>query len=229
MKRSIPRCLVGAALVVLVAWPARATPPGAPPPPPTPAPTGPVTQSPANLVQNGGFETGVFSPQWTLTPGGPFDQVCLVGNPIGAATCIVHSGLYAMSFGLAGGEDSLSQNIPTVPGHNYTLSFYLANANPLDQDTTTFAVFWDGSSVYSLPSPQPTFPFRQVLVSVTATTNSTPLTFVARQDPAQWFLDDVSVQDVTPQAVPMLTQWTIVQMTLLLAGVAAWQIRRRLG
>jgi hypothetical protein len=229
MKGCVPRGLVGVALVAIVACHARATPPGTPPSPPTSEPTVPVLQLPANLVQNGGFETGMFSPEWTLTPGGPFDQVCMAGNPIGATTCIVHSGQFAMSFGLNGGADSLTQNIPTVPGRTYTLSFFLANNNPLDQSTTTFAVLWNGNSVYSLPSPQPTFPFRQVFITVTATTTSTPLTFAAQQDPSQWFLDDVSLQQNPPAAVPTLMQWAIVLLTLLLAGVAAWQIRRRRG
>jgi uncharacterized repeat protein (TIGR01451 family) len=176
MNRSLLRYLVCGALLLLVALPARAQ----------------------NLVLNGGFETGAYSPQWTLAPGGPFDNVCLAGSTIGAATCIVHSGQYAMSFGLNGGQDSLSQTIPTVAGTTYTLSFWLANDNPLDQNTTTFAVFWDGNSVYSLPSPQPSFPYTQVVLNLTASTNSTPLTFVARQDPSQWFLDDVVL--LAPQA-----------------------------
>ncbi len=172
MNRRLPRYLVCGALLMLVALAARAQ---------------------VNLVLNGGFETGVYSPQWTLAPGGPFDSVCAAGAPIGAAICTVHSGLYAMSFGLSGAQDSLSQTIPTVAGSTYTLSFWLANDNPLDQNTTTFAVFWDGNNVYSLPSPQPSFPYTQVVLNVTASTNSTPLTFVAQQDPSQWFLDDVSV------------------------------------
>jgi uncharacterized repeat protein (TIGR01451 family) len=154
----------------------------------------------AQLVLNGGFETGMYSPQWTLTPGGPFDYVCQAGATIGATICIVHSGQYAMSFGLNGAQDSLSQTIPTVAGSTYTLSFWLANDNPLDQNTTTFAVFWDGNSVYSLPSPQPSFPYTEVVLNLTASTNSTPLTFVAQQDPSQWFLDDVSVVLLAPQA-----------------------------
>src|SRR6266446_1357072 len=64
----------------------------------------------ANLVANGDFETGAFAPEWTLSPGGPFDHVCKTGDPIGAAICIAHGGLYAMSFGLAGSQDTLSQN-----------------------------------------------------------------------------------------------------------------------
>ena len=172
MNPRLARYLACGALVVLVALPARAQ---------------------VNLVLNGDFETGLYSPEWTLAPGGPFDNVCLAGTTIGAATCIVHGGQYAMSFGLNGAQDSLSQTIPTVAGNTYVLSFWLANDNPLDQNTTTFAVFWDGNNVYSLASPQPTFPYTQVVLNVTASTNSTPLTFVARHDPSQWFLDDVSL------------------------------------
>ncbi len=147
----------------------------------------------ANLVANGGFETGNFSPEWTLSPGGPFDLVCPAGVFVGAAACIVNTGQYAMTFGLYGAQDSLSQNIPTVPGQTYRLSFFLANDNSANQNTTTFAVIWDGTTVFSLPSPQPSFPYTQQIIDVVATTSSTPLTFVAQQDPSQWFLDDVSV------------------------------------
>jgi hypothetical protein len=225
----------GASLALLAAMllgtlPAHATP-GAGPAPPSPPPIAIPFANPGNLVLNGGFETGNYAPQWTLAPGGPFDHVCQAGAPDGAAICVVHSGQYAMSFGLDGATDSLSQNIPTVAGKSYVLSFFLANANPLDQNVTTFQVFWDGVSVYSLPSPQPTFPYRQVTLNVTATTASTPLTFVAQQDPSQWFLDDVSLTPPPLPAapVPTLTQWSVVLMALLVAGVAVWQIRRRLG
>ncbi|MEO8740345.1 MAG: hypothetical protein ABI537_11680 [Casimicrobiaceae bacterium] len=149
--------------------------------------------SAANLVANGDFETGTYTPEWTLTPGGPFDLVCQAGVPIGAATCIVNSGQYAMTFGLFGAQDSLSQTLATVPGQTYRLSFFLANDNPPNQNTTTFAVVWDGSTVFSLPSPQPTFAYGQQIFDVVATTSSTQLTFVAQHDPSQWFLDDVSV------------------------------------
>ena len=217
-------------LVGLGTLPAHATP-GTGPAPPSPAPIAVPLAKEGNLVLNGGFETGNFAPQWTLTPGGVFDYVCQAGATIGAATCIVHSGQYAMSFGMPFSTDSLSQNIPTVAGTTYILSFFLANDNPPDQDTTTFQVFWGGNLVYSLPSPQPTFPFRQVVLTVTATTASTALTFVAQQTPSQWFLDDVSVNLPLPppSPIPTLTEWSVVLMGLLVAGLAGLQIRRRLG
>jgi hypothetical protein len=220
------RYSTAAMLVLLVALSARATPITAPSPPPQIGEAPPAQATPGNLVSNGDFETGTFSPQWTLTPGGPFDNVCKTGDPIGAAICNVHSGQYAMSFGMSGAQDSLSQNIPTVAGRTYTLSFFLANDNPLDQNTTTFAVFWDGNKVYSLSSPQPTFLYREVVLILTASTTSTPLTFVAQQDPSQWFLDDVSVVENVPSApVPTLTLWGMALVALLLAGVAVRQIR----
>jgi hypothetical protein len=220
---------LGAVLVLLVAVAVRATPVPAPSVPPQVVATPPaVLALPGNLVANGDFETGSFSPQWTLSPGGPFDQVCLTGTPIGAATCQVHSGQYAMSFGLAGAQDSLTQSIPTVAGARYTLTFYLTNNNPLDQNTTTFAVLWDGNTVYSLASPQPTFPYQQVTLSVTATTSLTTLTFAAQHDPSQWFLDDVSVVRELPSApIPTLGGWTQMLIALLLGGIAVRQIRRR--
>ena len=185
----------------------------------------------ANLVANGDFETGTYGPQWTLAPGGPFDYVCKAGDPIGATTCITHGGQYAMSFGLAGGQDTLTQNIATVAGGQYTVSFFVANNNPLDQNTVTFDVYWDGRKIYSLSSPQPSFPYQPVVLVVTTTSNSTPLAFVAQNDPSQWFLDDVSVvQNVVPTApIPTLPGWGKLLMVVLLAGVAIQQIGRKPG
>ena len=133
-----------------------------------------------------------------------------------------------MTFGLFGAQDSLSQNIPTVPGRSYTLSFFVANDNPGNANTTTFAVQWNGVTVYSLPSPQPSFPYSQVVLTGTATSNSTPLAFVARNDPSQWFLDDVTVLENVPTAVPTLNGWGKLLAVLLLSGVAArqfWRVR----
>lgn len=151
----------------------------------------------SNITSNGDFETGDLT-GWTLGNGGPFDAVCASGSGIGAATCISQSGNFAMSFGLFGSTATLSQTLNTVVGETYLLSFWLANDNPANTDTETFAVTWGGTTVFSLTSPQPSFAYtNQVVLNLVATSTSTVLQFEARHDPSQWFLDDVAV--LTPE------------------------------
>jgi len=228
MNKVVNRYLPLVMMTLAIALPAHATPGGFTPPPAPGAGSPVVLAVSPNLVANGDFETGAFAPQWTTVPGGGFDQVCKAGDPIGAATCITHGGLYAMSFGLGGATDTMSQSIATVPGTQYVVSFWVANDNPTGAGVTTFVASWNGSPIYSLPSPQPTFGYRQVNVTVTATASSTPLAFTARHDPSQWFLDDVSVAAAVPSAgVPTLSQWSLLMLTLLLAGATVWHVRRR--
>ena len=223
MYRYLPLAMIAMAF----ALPIYATPGNVAPPPPQGA-VPPVVLAAGNLVANGDFETGAFAPQWTTVPGGGFDQVCKAGNPIGAAICITHGGLYAMSFGLGGATDTMSQTIATVPGTHYVVSFWVANDNPTGAGVTTFVASWNGTPIYSLPSPQASFGYRQISVDVVATANATPLAFTARHDPSQWFLDDVSVAAAVPAAgVPTLAQWNLLLLTLLLVGVGVRQSRRR--
>jgi hypothetical protein len=154
-----------------------------------------------NLIVNGGFETGTLTPDWALTPGGPFDGVCANGFPAGAAICTTHSGTYAMTFGLNGAEDYLSQTFATTAGARYNLSFFLANDNPTGVPIEDFDVLWNGASIFSLASPQISFPYtEQAFSNLVATSGLTTLTFVARHDPSQWFLDDVAVEAVPEPA-----------------------------
>ena len=70
----------------------------------------------ANLVTNPGFETGDLT-GYTLS--GNSAHYVSVGTGIG------HSGIYALDFGNNPPDATLTQDIPTVAGDSYTISYYL--------------------------------------------------------------------------------------------------------
>jgi hypothetical protein len=151
----------------------------------------------ANLVVNGGFETGDSS-GWT----GSGVDVCSVagGTPYGVP-CLVHSGTYAANW-----AEDMSQVLSTVPGTSYNLSFYLADeidgvggGSPADEDNS-LSVSFDGAVVYG--------PFTDIyqpsyeLISIDglqATSTTTTLLFSMSNDPGGFWLDDISV---TPSSAP---------------------------
>ena len=78
------------------------------------------TPPPANLVNNGSFETGPFNTVGTVTGWN------VGGNAnIGATSEGATAGSHSASFSAGGDSDgnTLSQAIPTVPGEQYTLDF----------------------------------------------------------------------------------------------------------
>lgn len=193
----------------------------------------------APLVLNGDFETGDLT-SWTLGGFTNNTGVCQSGQGLVGTTCIVNGGSYAMSFGQGGGNFHalLSQEISTTIGSKYDLSFFLANDDPNNQPDETFDVFWGGASVFSLLSPQGSFPYTQkVALNLTATTGLTQLQFKARHDPSYWFLDDVSVIEVQGNGgngngndngngtVPEPA--SLVLFGVSAVGLGAWRARRR--
>jgi Bacterial Ig-like domain len=157
----------------------------------------PVT---TNLVVNGGFETGNFT-GWTIGTYQP-DQTIITTNS--------ESGNYAAALGPAGGDGSLSQNIPTTAGQQYTLDFWLANMSTATDD---FSIKWNGVTVFSLVNA-PAQPYTEHIFTVTGAAGSSTLEFDYRQDPTQWRLDNISVIGVagsgtpTPPAPPAIASFS---------------------
>jgi hypothetical protein len=136
------------------------------------------------LVNNGGFETGNFS-GWTQAghPGFTF-----------VTRNLPHSGNFAADLGPVGSDGSLAQNLSTVAGAQYTISWWLASDGGAPSD---FSVYWDGHLLAS-ETNIPAQPYVQSSYTVTASSNVTTIQFFFRDDPAFLHLDDVSVQGVAP-------------------------------
>ena len=148
--------------------------------------------APINLVTNGSFEADSFS-GWTLG-----------GNDTGGQMYIntqAESGTYAAALGSAGSDGSLTQVIQTTAGQAYTLTFWLANQA---SGTDDFTASWNGTSLLSATNAAAQA-YTEYTYTVYAVGSTSTLEFSARQDPAHWSLDNISV---TAVAGPMLASVT---------------------
>lgn len=161
-----------------------------------------------NLVQNGDFGDVPYGlPEWEQTGGiGMYNEVPFPSfnytftddgfttgyNPYPADS-------YFCVFGEAGGIGYISEDIATVPGQTYELSFELLDAtNGVEEQ---FLVNWNPNSnttntVYYLENPDSGFDWSNVVLYVTATSAITTLQFGGRNDPDLWGLDAVTLMPV---------------------------------
>jgi len=149
-----------------------------------------------SLVQNGGFETDSYS-SWTLADNGGPDQVDSGSN------ITPHTGTYAFAFGQASLLASLSQGLVTIPGQSYVLSFWLSNSG--GGTTEIFQANWNTNAtttntLYNLSNPSSSLAWTNLNFVVTAAGTNTTLQFAARNDPAYFGLDDVSVTPIPSPA-----------------------------
>jgi PEP-CTERM motif-containing protein len=167
------------------------------------------TPSSANLVVNGGFESGDFS-GWT---GGFPDNFVATDD-----AALVHSGQFGVAFGAVGALSDLSQTLTTIPGQIYNISFWL-DSNGLSPDEVKLS--WGGVAIFD-QSNIPANGWTQYSFLETALSTSTLLDFGLRQDSGYSGLDDVSVDTVS--AVPEPSTWAM--LLLGFAGIAALRFRR---
>jgi hypothetical protein len=171
-----------------------------------------------NLVLNPGFEetstdAPSTSPDWTLTANTDTTYVDGEGT--------AHSGVWAVEFAAtdaAGAtQGTLSQTITTAPSTYYTVSFFLANEGG---PHNTFLATFGGQTVLSLTDAN-AFGYTQYTATVRTTSASSVLAFTAQQDPADFLLDDVSVE-----AGPLpLAGGGLMSFGVAIAGFAARRMR----
>jgi len=147
----------------------------------------PNSASSANLINNGGFE----KPLWQFQSGAGTVQAAPGTPGCGDAT---HSGSYAAFVNSLGTNParygSVSQDIPTVPGQNYKVTFWAAgNCGVSGQLSASFA----GTSV-DLSSLGRSTPYEKFTFSATATSSVSTFAFVGTNLTGTYFLDDVSIR-----------------------------------
>ena len=100
----------------------------------------------ANLVTNGGFESGDFTPGWTLGGDTGFDSVR--GPDFGINP---HSGSFQAALSVSTGS-FLSQMLALTVGTTYTVDFWLANN---DFGNASFAASLGGVTGFSVTNAGP--------------------------------------------------------------------------
>jgi hypothetical protein len=144
----------------------------------------------ANLVTNGGFETGDFG-GWLLTGFGS-GEANVINGAAGANT-LVHGGIHAGQFG-PGSLGFISQNLMTTVGASYNLDFWVSN--PVGGTPTEWKVVVGGNTLIDVTNA-PRFNYTHYTFTFTATTAVTSLQFGFAHPPDWFYLDDVSVTPAT--------------------------------
>jgi hypothetical protein len=172
----------------------------------------------ADIVKNGGFETGDFQ-DWQVfgTPNSSF-----VTNEA------PHLGSFA-ALGEVGGVGDIVQTLDTVAGQKYSLKFWLANlGGGVDNadSVASFAVFIGAGAVpnFSLIDKNASG-FAEYELLFDASAALTQLAFEFRHDDAFWLLDDVSVTAVPPNGNQVPEPASL--LLFLVAGAALLTVARK--
>jgi VCBS repeat-containing protein len=141
-----------------------------------------------SAIVNGGFETGDLT-GWSASSGAISADFLALGGAFGN---------YAALLGPSATTQSLSQDIVTTPGQQYTLSFVVAG-DP-ESASNALNVTWDGTTILSLS--QVPLGFNQYTFTVTGDPlgGTTPLSFNYADDADGLLLDQVAVNPLTGPA-----------------------------
>lgn len=173
-------------------------------------------RAPADLVANGGFETGDFT-DWTKADAAN-------GSLYGVSFGIGHSGDFAAFF--AGSDpaytDSISQSLATTAGTYYDLSFWvLTDFLGIDARANEFVVRVDGDRLFHQENAAASG-WSLVTVQFRATGAASLLEISANNLADFTLLDDVSVIEAVPEPSALML------LGVGLLGAVPW-VRRRLS
>jgi hypothetical protein len=175
----------------------------------------------ADLVQDGGFETGLFS-----------DWICFNAEVCGTTSAFnrVHSGSRAFfGYDNSGVDGTLLQFIVTTPGASYNFSAWsmVATDNLNVDDPTLGSVLkysLDGAAPVGIPA---TTTYLNTTASFVATSNLTEIGFSFHANPSIgfWLIDDVSVTPVASVPGPVVGAG-LPGLVMAFGAFLAWRRRK---
>jgi PKD repeat protein len=185
--------------------------------------TGPTNITTTGLVLNSSFEdynvTNEIPDDWVLTNGAFISQN------------VAHSGTNSLEF--YGQETFVSQDIPTVPGAGYLVSFW-ANFRPQYGGGYSMIATWNGVTIATLTN-QPIYTWVNAQAYLVATETNAVLqfeSFLQSFDNGSIYLDDVSVTPAevepftatpTNGPAPLMVQFTAPATDTFGHAITNWQ------
>jgi len=180
---------------------------------------------------NGGFENGDFS-NWTLTGSTSANNVISIDNSSFTGTPpiagfddpeFIHTGLYGVFLGQATTLGSLAQTLPTSPGRNYQVSFWLHN--PTSGTPNEFRAAWDSTTLLDRVDIGP-FAWTNMQFTVTADRTNSVLKFSFRNDRNAFALDDVAVELLAAAMFQTVTATDgVIRLTLNVPNGLGYQLQ----
>ncbi len=178
----------------------------------------------ANLVLNGGFQTGDFT-NWNINVNDP--NTFAIVQPADNGAPAGYSNEALLSTNGLGYNASLSQTIATTAGQSYIVSFWLANDD--FSKTSNFQALWSGSTAAltlmtsngSLPNTSfsNAFDYNEFQFEGVATGATTTISFDFQNDNAVYHLTDVNA---SPTPIPA----TVLLFGPALAGLIGLRSRK---
>lgn len=107
-----------------------------------------ATRVTGQIIVNGGFESGSFSPGWSLLSD-PQNGVHTLVTSLEDGIVPFAGSFFATFSNSLSQASGITQSLTTTPGQSYVLSYWFTNS--ADSDTgNEFKVMWDGSTLTDL-------------------------------------------------------------------------------